>query len=78
MSARNFGQIRSVTPADDVKIKEFNYLQVGTSGTVAIKYQGGEVFNITGNLLDRVDILPIGLADEILATGTTATDVYVW
>lgn len=78
MAQKNFGQLVAVTPEDDKKIKEFNYIQVGTSGDVAVRYKSGNVVIVKAGLLDRVALVPVGVMDEVLTTGTTATDVYVW
>ena len=78
MSSRNFGNIRLVTPSDTQKIKSFNYLQVGGSGDVVVKFKEGATVTIKSSLLDRMAIVPIGEMDQVLSTGTTATDIYVW
>jgi hypothetical protein len=78
MSANITGPIRTVTPADDSKIPKFSYIQAGVSGDIVIKYQEGETCTITSNLLDRMGVVPVGHADEVLSTGTTATEIYVW
>ena len=78
MASNNLAQIRLITPTDGKKLKEFNYIQVGTSGDVAIKFQSGEITTLKAGLLDRMALVPIGVADEVLLTGTTAGDVYVW
>lgn len=78
MSSSNLAQIRQVTAEDGQKIKEFNFIQVGTSGDVSVRYKGGEVILIKQGLLDRLSLVPVGVADEVLSTGTAAGDIYVW
>lgn len=78
MSASNFGQIYKAIPTDGEKIQQFNYMQVGVSGDVAIKFKSGAVVTISSGLLDRMSIVPVGAFDEVLSTGTTASDIYVW
>lgn len=78
VAANNLGNIRLITPTDDKKVTPFNYIQVATSGDVAIRFKSGDVTLVKAGLLDRVSLTPIGEADEVLSTGTTAVDVYVW
>ena len=78
MATNNLGEINQVTPTDGKKINEFNYVQVGVTGTVAVRFKGGPIKSISSNLLDRMALVPVGVMDEVLNTGTTATDIYVW
>lgn len=78
MSSSNLAQIRQVTAEDGQKIEEFNFIQVGTSGDVSVRYKGGEVILIKQGLLDRLSLVPVGVADEVLSTGTSAGDIYVF
>jgi len=74
----SLGQIRKVTPSDTGTIAPFKYIQVGVSGTVTVKAQGGTETTITSGLIDKIAIVPVGVSVQILDTGTTATDIYVW
>jgi hypothetical protein len=74
----DLGQIRKVTPSDSGTIDPFKYIQVGVSGTVTVKASNGTETTITSALLDKVAIVPVGVSVQVLATGTTATDIYVW
>jgi hypothetical protein len=78
MAEKNFGQIFAATPSDTATLKEFNYIQVGITGTVSVSYKGGAATTITAGLLDRIGLVPVGLADKVLSTGTTATEIFVW
>lgn len=78
MASNNLGQIRTVTAEDGVKIPAFTYMQVGTSGDVSIRFKDGSITLIKAGLLDRMALVPTGEADEVLSTGTTAGDIYVW
>lgn len=72
------GAPRKVTPSDTAEVAPFQYLQVGTSGNVAVEDAKGTVTIITADLLDRVSICPCGLSVKVNSTDTTATDIYVW
>lgn len=74
----DLGNIRKVTPSDTAVIEPFKYIQVGTTGDVALKSTNGSTVVITSGLLDRMAIVPTGVYEQVLATGTTATDIYVW
>ena len=74
----DIGQIQKVTPSDDLDLSLFRYLQVGVSGNVAIEAENGTTTVLTSSLIDRMGIVPVGIAKKVLSTGTTATDIYVW
>jgi len=78
MSVPVTGQIRQVTPADGVKIPPFNYIKSGVSGDIAVKQGDNPAVTIKQSLSDVVGIVPVGKMDEVPATNTTATDIYVW
>tara|TARA_R110001606_G_scaffold166453_3_gene310935 strand:- start:5728 stop:5964 length:237 start_codon:yes stop_codon:yes gene_type:complete len=78
MANSALGSIRKVTPSDTVELKDFNYIQAGVSGTVAVQFEGGDVVNLSQEIIDKMALLPIGTMNRVLATGTTATDIYVW
>ena len=78
MATSNLGEIRKVTPSDIQSIAEFNYLQVGIAGTVSVQFKNGDVKLLTQELINRMALVPVGVMDRVLATGTTATDIYVW
>ncbi|AUR93143.1 hypothetical protein NVP1184A_04 [Vibrio phage 1.184.A._10N.286.49.A5] len=78
MATTNLGQIRLVTPGDDKKISEFNFIQAGAAGDIAVRFKGGEVTVISSGLSSRLSLIPVGVMDEVLSTGTTAGEIYVW
>ena len=72
------GQIKRAVPADGTKVDTFNYIQASGAGTITVRRLDGTTVLITAAILAKLDIIPVGLMDEILATGTTATDIYYW
>lgn len=78
MATNHLANLKKVTPSDTVKIPEFNYIQCGGSGDIAVKYKSGEVVVITAALLDKMSVVPVGTMDQVMATSTTATDIYAW
>ena len=74
----DLGNIRKVTPSDTAVLGPFKYIQVGVSGDVALKSTSGSTVVITAALIDRMAIVPVGVYEQVLSTGTTATDIYVW
>ena len=74
----SIGAPRKITPSDTVEVSAFQYLQVGTSGDVTVEAANGASTLITGDLLDRLSLCPVGVNVKVMATGTTATDIYVW
>ena len=78
MSTQVTGQARVVIPTDDTKIEKFGYITAGNVGAIAVKRGGGDVVTIPSTVVSRMPIIPVGQMDEVLATGTTATDIVVW
>ena len=78
MANSNLGEINEVTPSDNEVIKEFNYIQVGVSGTVAVRFKDGQVKSLSAEIFARMGLVPVGVMDKVLSTGTTATNIYVW
>ena len=75
----SLGYIRKVTPSDSVSsFPAFSHIQVGVSGTVTIENAAGESVLLSAQILDKMSIVPVGAATKVMATGTTATDIYVW
>ena len=74
----SIGAPRIITPSDTEEVSAFQYLQVGVSGDVAVQTANGKTTIIKGELLDRLSLCPVGTNTRVLATGTTATDIYVW
>ena len=72
------GAPRKVTPSRYAEVAPFQYLQVGTSGNVAVEDAKGTVTIITADLLDRMNVCPCGPSVKVNSTDTTATDIYVW
>jgi hypothetical protein len=73
------GYIRKVTPSDStVFYPAFSHIQVGVSGTVTIENAAGESTLLSAEILDKMSIVPTGAGSKVMATGTTATDIYVW
>ena len=70
--------IKKVTPSDADKLKDFSFIQCGTSGDVAVQYESGDIVVITAALVDKMALVPVGRMNRVLATGTTAADIYVW
>lgn len=78
MSRNITGQIRSVTPNDSTTIDKFNYIQAGVNGDIVVQRDDGATVTISAALLSKMAIVPVGIFNKVLATGTTATDIYVW
>ena len=79
MAQNELAPIQKITPEDGKKLRrDFNYIQCGVSGDIAVKLEGGDPVIISSALLDKMSIVPVGTMDEVLATGTTASDIYVW
>ncbi len=78
MAQNELAPLQKITPEDGKKIKEFNFIQCGVPGDIAVKMQGGGVVVISEEILDKMPLFPVGTMDEVLATGTTATDIYAW
>ena len=75
----SLGSIRQATPSDSTVIyPAFSHIQVGTSGTVTIENAAGESTLLSAGILDRMSLVPVGAGTKVMATGTTATDIYVW
>jgi len=79
MAQNHLANIKPITPSDTAKTKEeFNYIQCGGSGDIAVKYKDGPVVLIKASLLDKMSMVPVGTMDQVMATNTTATDIYAW
>lgn len=78
MAANHLAQIRKVTPSDTAKIPDFNFIQCGGSGDIAVAMENGTEVVISSSLLDKMSIVPVGTMNRVNATNTTATDIYVW
>jgi hypothetical protein len=78
MSVPVTGQIREAIPADNAEIPDFNYIKSGVPGDIAVKDKNGNVVVIKQSLIDAVGIVPVGTMVEVMTTGTTADDIYVW
>ena len=73
------GYIRKAVPSDSTEyFPAFTHIQVGVSGTVTIENAAGESTLLSAEILDKMSIVPVGTATKVMATGTTATDIYVW
>ena len=73
------GYIRKITPSDYTEyLPAFTHIQVGVSGTVTVENAAGESTLLSAEILDKMSIVPVGAATKVMATGTTATDIYVW
>lgn len=71
-------QIKLVTPEDDKKLDTFHYISAGVAGPIAVKLQSGAVVIIPSTIVTKMEWVPVGQMDEVLATGTTATDIVTW
>ena len=78
MSMNHLANVKVVTPTDGKKIPEFNYIKAGEAGNIAVKFKSGSVVIISAAVLAQMPMFPVGTMDEVLATGTTATDIYAW
>jgi hypothetical protein len=78
MAANHLANIKVVTPSDTAKIPEFNYIKAGVSGDIAVQMEEGGVVIIKASILDQMPLFPVGTMNRVLATGTTATDIYAW
>jgi UDP-N-acetyl-D-mannosaminuronate dehydrogenase len=78
MAQNHLANIKVVTPTDDKKIPEFNYIKAGGAGTISVRMKAGDVVLISAEVLAQMPLFPVGTMDEVLATGTTATDIYAW
>lgn len=79
MAANHLANLKQITPSDTKKTKEeFGYIQCGGSGNIAVQMESGEPVIITAALLDKMSIVPVGTMNKVMATGTTATDIYAW
>jgi hypothetical protein len=74
----DFGPVRKVTKSDTAALAPFKYIQCGVSGDIAIENEKGDITVISSELLDRISIVPTGVAVKVRSTSTTATDIYVW
>ena len=75
----NAGQPRLVTPTDDIKIDKIHYVHACTVGDIALRRATGEVVIIPSAIVAKFTVpIPVGVMDEVLATGTTATGIIVW
>jgi hypothetical protein len=73
------GYIRKITPSDTEVINPpFTHIQVGVSGDATIQNAASESTLLTSAILDKMSIVPVGVATKVMATGTAATDIYVW
>lgn len=82
MTSKAVGQIKAVTPNDTDPVTpegaQFNYIQAGGAGDIAVKRDGGDVVIITASLVGVMGIVPVGVMTHVMAAGTTATDIYCW
>jgi hypothetical protein len=79
MAANHLAQIRKITPSDTaILTKEFNYIQCGGSGDIAVAMGDETPVVISSSLTDKMSIVPVGTINRVMATDTTATDIYVW
>ena len=79
MSHNDLGAPRQITPSDSVIIDPpFRYIQAGVSGAITVTSSNGIDVTLSSALIDKVAIVPTGEANKVLATGTGATDIYVW
>jgi hypothetical protein len=73
------GFIRKITPSDTTVINPpFTHIQVGVSGDVTIENAAGESTLLSSEIIDKMTMVPVGACTKVMATGTAATDVYVW
>jgi len=73
------GYIRTATPSDSAEFfPAFTHIQVGVNGSVTIENADGESTTLSAEILGKMSIVPVGAATKVMATGTTATDIYVW
>ena len=66
---------KPITASDATVINEFTMISVGTSGSVRLGYAGGNT--TTFPVLNTGQWYPIGNANMVYATGTTAADIVV-
>jgi len=79
--ADSLGFVRAITPSDSTEYATtpFTHVQVGVSGTVTVLSADGQTQTLLSSaILDKVGIVPVGPSIKVMATGTTATDVYIW
>lgn len=62
----------AVTPSDSTIIPWFRALWVGGAGSVAVKFANGSTATLVG--VPAATVLPVQ-GTQVLATGTTATDI---
>ena len=53
MANSTIGRIRAVTPDNDKELDDFNYIQVGVSGTVRVQFYNGDVVDLSQAIIDR-------------------------
>lgn len=79
MSHNDLGAPRQITPSDSTVIDPpFRYIQAGVSGSIVVTSSNSVDVTLSSALMDKVAIVPTGAANKVLATGTTATNIYVW
>ena len=79
--ADSLGFVRKVTPSDSTEYATtpFTHVQVGVSGTVTVLSADGVTTTLLSSaILDKVGIVPVGPSIKVMATGTTANDIYIW
>lgn len=74
----DLGAIRKVTASDTSGVSPFRYIQAGVSGTISLKTDSGAIVQISSALLDKMAVVPVGVSVQVMASGTTASDIYVW
>jgi hypothetical protein len=65
----------AVTPDNTTIIPYFRALWIGGAGDVAVKFANGSIATHVG--VPAATILPVQ-GTQVLATGTTATDIVAW
>ena len=66
---------KPITANDVTVLDEFTMISVGTSGSVKLGYRGGNT--ATFPALNAGQWYPIGNANMVYSTGTTAADIVV-
>lgn len=65
----------AVTPSDSTVIPYFRALWIGGAGDVAVKFANGSTATHVG--VPAATVLPVQ-GTQVLATGTTATNIVAW
>jgi hypothetical protein len=78
MAANELAPIQKIAPSDTKELRDFNYIQSGGAGDIAVAMKSGETVIITEAILAKMPLFPVGTMNKVMAAGTTATDIYAW